>query len=544
MRRSLLAMVPGLGAGLALLLAVPAAAAEIEAASTIGEVTVYPDRAEIVRRIEAELPAGRHELVVDDLPEALIEGSLRVEGTAAAPVRIGRVSLGRRIEAELVNEAERALENEIAMLEATRRERSDRIEAQRIKLDIIRAIGGDAAGRARRALGEGGTEPEDWREAWQVVVAGAEEALEAIRNAEEDQAELDRQIDQKRRELEQIRTDARSFRVARIGLSAEEAAAATLELVYQVEEAGWRPRYEARLSSADGSLHFLSLGEVRQATGEAWEEVRLILSTARPGAAGRLPELDPWFLDVAPEPQPLARQRQAPQPMSAAPEDAAGLAMARETAATEATALQARHVVPGPVSLAPDGTVEEVVLDERRVGIDLIAEAVPKLDHRAYLVGRFTHEGEAPLLPGPLRVLRDGAFIGETRLDLVRPDETVALDFGVDQRIEVGHRLDTGRRSREGVIRNYRRSERHYLIEVTNHHDRAMPVRILDQLPVPQDERIVVELLESATPPSERDVDGRRGVLLWELELAPGAEATIGFSYAVTFPEELDVPGF
>ena len=68
-----------------------ASAGEIEAASKIDSVTVYPDAAIVTRVAEVDLSQGDNVLVFKDLPLALDPASLRLEGSAGAALAIGAV---------------------------------------------------------------------------------------------------------------------------------------------------------------------------------------------------------------------------------------------------------------------------------------------------------------------------------------------------------------------------------------------------------------------------------------------------------------------
>ncbi len=72
-------------------IALPISAAEIEAASRIDGVTVYPDGATITRVIRLDLPAGDTTLLARDFPTTLDPSSLRIEGEANARLVIGSV---------------------------------------------------------------------------------------------------------------------------------------------------------------------------------------------------------------------------------------------------------------------------------------------------------------------------------------------------------------------------------------------------------------------------------------------------------------------
>src|SRR5215204_1458968 len=85
MRYQLLSFV----ATIAIVAAVPAMAAEIEASSHIDAVTVYPDGATVTRLIRLDLPAGDSTLFAQDFPLTLDPSSLRVEGEAGSRLTIG-----------------------------------------------------------------------------------------------------------------------------------------------------------------------------------------------------------------------------------------------------------------------------------------------------------------------------------------------------------------------------------------------------------------------------------------------------------------------
>src|SRR5262249_62168598 len=87
MRHQLLAFV----ATIAIVAAVPAMAADIQASSQIDAVTVYPDGATVTRLIRLDLPAGDSTLLVHDFPLSLDPSSLRVEGEGGARLVTGAV---------------------------------------------------------------------------------------------------------------------------------------------------------------------------------------------------------------------------------------------------------------------------------------------------------------------------------------------------------------------------------------------------------------------------------------------------------------------
>ena len=557
-----------------LVLLVPAAAraaTDLRGESAITAVTVFPGRAEVVRAVEVSLPAGQSTVVVDGLPASLILQSIRVRGTADGGLLIGSVETKPHFTEGVVRAEERALRAELEVLRDQRRGLDNRVAAARIQLKFIEAIGRDGPRIIDEEIAQGRFDPEAWKKAIGLIGVGSAGAFEQIHKAEIEKRELQKKIAQTERRLNQVRTGRSATVTARVNVETQGPAKARLRVSYQLPGASWRPLYDARLNSTTGQTGLVQIGEVRQHTGEDWSGVALTLSTARPAASARLPELQPWFVDFMQPPGlyrfgqdkaeselsvlrsmqksqdalQISRERMANAP-NAVTGGAGGTPVESKpiTAQVVAGEFAAQYRIPGAANVPSDKAPHKFVITERVFEAKLAVRTVPKIAPQAYLYGEITYEGDAPLLPGPVSVFRDEAFIGTSAVAMLRPGEDFKLSFGVYDKVRVEYRLETGERSREGIINRNRRMERRYLIKVSNHHKRAMEITVLDQLPVPQDEDIEVELLRASTKVSERDVDDRKGVLAWRNTYEPGEERIIKFGYAVTYPEDHMVPGF
>lgn len=522
-----------------------AIAAELVAQAPIAEVTVFPDRAEVVRLAEVELPEGASLVRVTGLPGALLAESVRVEATASGSLRLGAVETRPEFTAEAATPAERELEAVIRGLERRQRELDDAIQAARVRLDFVASIGKGVAQRVDEQIAARLPEPEVWQRSWEVLGEGAASALAAIREADAARAGIGAELDARRQDLARVRTGQRATMEVAVGVEAAAPLRARLRLHYQVPGASWRPLYEARLDSEAGRVTLVQRGEVRQSTGEPWAGVALTLSTARPSAEARMPELEPWRVDIL-EARPLAAA-----PAQSVARGLAKADMAREEAAEAAPAmaelvtseLAAEYRVAGPASVAADSAPKSFTLSERELPVKLAARATPRLSPVAFLYAAGESPGPEPLLAGPLLLFRDGAFTGRSALPLTRPGEQVELPFGADDRVAIDYRLETGLRSTQGIFSKERRQERQYRAEVTNHHGMPLTITVIDQIPVAQDERITVELLRDTTAPTERDRDGRKGVLEWAYEYRPGESRLIRLGFAVRWPEDLEIGG-
>jgi uncharacterized protein (TIGR02231 family) len=539
------------------------AAEAIQAESRISAVTVFPDRAEVTRVAEAALPAGESTVALAGLPASLLTETVRVRGAAEGRFQIGSVETRQVFAEAAVKEEERRLDREIEELGDQRRALRDRVAALRVQLDFITAIGREAPKTANEEIVRGKLDPESWQQAWTSLGGGAAEAYEGIHRAEVEQRKIDRSIVRKKRELNQIRTGRKASVTAQVNVALSAPTRLRLELSYQLPGASWRPLYDARLDSESAKVGLTQIGEVRQRTGEDWSEVQLTLSTARPAASARMPDLESWFIDFA-QVMPAEVYRSKSYTSKEKPE--AGLALLRdeadelEAAPQPAEARPAKPPAPvaevvvgefaseyriaGASSVPADNAPHKFVIDERSIGAALAVRVVPKIAPLAYLYAEIELPEGEPLLPGPVSVFRDGAFIGTGGLGLLRPGEKHKFSFGIDDKVRVTYRLVEGERSREGLINKDRRQERLFRTEVTNHHAMPIGITVLDQLPVPRDQRIEVERLKESSKPTQKDVEERKGVLAWSYDYAPGEKRAVVFGYAVTYPEGETVPGF
>jgi uncharacterized protein (TIGR02231 family) len=125
--------------------------------------------------------------------------------------------------------------------------------------------------------------------------------------------------------------------------------------------------------------------------------------------------------------------------------------------------------------------------------------------------------------------------VGAGKLPVISPGEKHELGFGVDDLVRVKHALVEEKRGETGLISTSRTDVRMFKITVKNLHERAMPVTVLDQMPVSNNADIKVVAI-GGTAPSAVDVNDERGVVAWDLKIDADEEEVIDFGYRVVWP--------
>ena len=131
--------------------------------------------------------------------------------------------------------------------------------------------------------------------------------------------------------------------------------------------------------------------------------------------------------------------------------------------------------------------------------------------------------------------------MGNGTLPLLSPGEDQSLGFGADDRVKVKRTEVHRETSESGIISTDIVEESSWLIEVENLHGRTMPVKIYDRMPYATHEDINVKLLAGTTPPTDDNVENKRGVLAWDYVMTEGAKKTIKFGYSIASPKDKQI---
>ena len=535
----------------------------------IARVTVYADRAEVVRRFATTLPAGEHALVFDALPGETDLSSVRVNGQ-------GSFSL-IDIRAETIQTLE--------VTDTQVRELSAKLKTEQVKLqEVTQAQTRNAQRRASldkvlgrlTAVGKESANPDLDPAKWAGYLSYHVDSLAKL-----DQETLDlkgrddalrAEINRLERELNQLnghRTKSRN--VARVKIEVTQAGPQEFELSYVVAGPSWSPRYDVRADTVAKKLTVAYQAQVRQRTGEDWQGVSLRLSTAQPGVAGREPELTPWALYkaepvvptgavlmdegglAAAKPQSattmrrgLAKQEEqkaaadfAPPPAPAAP------AMEISAATVQAGATAALFQVPRAYDIPSDPKSVKVALTEQTFFASFRHSCVPKLSPNVYLKAQAVNASDYPFLPGPTAVFLDGAYVAAASMDLVPAGQEFVTFLGVDQAVKVERRVLARREEVTGVFgKKTHRTVHDQLFKVTNGKRADIDLTVGDQLPLSNHDAIKVVLEE---PRYEKDTDAlklnEQKFLEWRLRLGAGDKLDLPFRFAVERPEDVIVVG-
>ena len=108
-----------------------------------------------------------------------------------------------------------------------------------------------------------------------------------------------------------------------------------------------------------------------------------------------------------------------------------------QQAALDAGGFQVVFRIPGRIAVAAGQGSKSFRIASSTIAPELMVHAVPALAETAFLQASFKHAEDAPLLPGPVSIYRDGVFVGRSPMALAAKDEDVRLGFGADEKVKV-----------------------------------------------------------------------------------------------------------
>lgn len=517
------------------LLAIALATMPLMAQAEITTATLYPSHAELTWEQSANVTFGPGTVEIEGLPVSLQDQSLQVAFEGGAGSQVRQVQISRVEQAEFVAGETRRIRDELSAVTLRIQEQEDSIRAWNQQVTLM-----SKAAESPHELSA--SELNDMAAALKNTTQSALSEIRTIRTRMTDDIALkDRLI----RELSQVKQSARATKKVVVHYLALKNGELQVKLRFQTPDASWRSEYNARLKTeleggagdgVNGEVTLEHLAVVQQSTGTNWEDVELRLATANARRGTAMPPLYSWV--VSPQP-PQAYRSKTSAPMA---DMEAEMLMGSSVAVVERqSTFTQSYKVPLPVDIPSGSSGQRLTVAEHVIPVKVATWTAPVMDITGYLHATGTFQSEAPIPAGRLTLYRDGQSVGESQLPELTGGEELTLGFGVDEGIRVAVVNELERTGEEGVWKSENVQRRQNRFEITNHHSKAVQVRIFDRLPVSQKDILIVKPLEISEP-VERNVDDEKGVLAWNREVPAGQTVNVKSGFEIRVPEGTALP--
>ncbi len=572
----------------------------LETVGSISDVTVYRGQALVTRTIEVDLPAGSTEVVVGKLPSQIVPESLYTQPSdeiSVSGVRYREKAL-KEYASQEINQID--LEIEKANRELKHVERN--IEHGKNIWDRYHPLW-SLAKKVSQADPNKALEVEPIEK----LANFLEEKFNALHNnsltmedCRDDLKKEIKRLQEKKDELLASKEVSRREAVLFVGSNA--AKKAVMHLSYLVRGPSWIPQYSLRAEPADGRVLVEYNAVIHQNSDEDWQNVAINLSTAEPTTAAWPPMLEPMKIKAGPAAaaQPSSHgekgrvssdmmQVSAPRPQQEEYRDlsdkfrqiatnqkamarrgkvaqrelnvaAAGSQMMELQADSKAVRLIQKEAkrfartesvsvtynLPGRFTIPSKTGQQLATINSFTAKGNFIMIATPLLTNYVYLMADIVNSSSSVLLAGPVDMYCNGNFVGKGELGLVTMGEKFTAGFGVDSQIQISRefkdkKIDTLWGSK---IETY-----DYRLAIENYKNSKVKLRLMERIPYSEDATLEIKDFQTNTPLSTDAeylrTEGDKGILRWDIELAPGATGQnakiITYGYTIKYGNEMRI---
>lgn len=326
-----------------------------------------------------------------------------------------------------------------------------------------------------------------------------------------------------------------------VTVSSETNTPGVINVNYLVNGASWSPKYDIRATGINEPVELTYKANVYQNSGENWTNVKLKLSTNNPNKSKVKPVLPVWYLNyytnyrndkslrsvtingnVNKKYKETADQYEDMEESLAPAQTSAFYATMNENLTNIEFDLSIPYTIPS------DGQKHLVAIKNEKLAAKYQYYMVPKLDKDAFLVADIRGFEDLSLLPAQANVYFEGTFIGNTMLNPDVMGDSLAVTLGRDERISIRRKL-IKEEKKEKFLGDKQMKYFTYELDIKNHRANNVDIIIEDQIPVPNNEAIEVNLLSS----NKATYVKKTGMLSWKFNLFAKQNKKINFKYSV-----------
>jgi len=509
----------------------PALAQEVE--SSIDQVTVYRNGAQVAREATLSLKKGRNEVTFTGLSPYLNSETIQLSGSGdfmILSITHQKDYLGQQPQQSRLQELKTRRDSLERLIEKKQTTKSVLDQELNILLSNTNLKGGQqnlSAAELEKAM-----------EYFHRKLTDLESGKLALKR---ELADLNEELEKINRQISELDDHARNRSVITAVFQADEAGQARVKLSYLVSRATWNPSYDVRVSDIESPVNLSYKANIQQSTGVDWTDVNLEISSAVPTRGGALPELSPWYIQFH-EPRREKAQTTGNAMLQAAPVP---------DQAAEDRAEQMRQAVPVqemqnqtsfsyqvevPYNVPSGGKGVAVEIKNSDIPAQYRYYTVPKRREQAYLTARVTDWNQYNLLPGEANLFFADTYVGRSSINPRAMGDTLSFSMGRDESVVVDR--EALREFEEtNFFGNKVRKTFARKISVRNSKSKPVDIEVLDQVPVSQHEDIKVSLKEGTGARHNRQT----GILTWQLQIKPGDTKELRLVYEVEYPKGKDI---
>ncbi len=277
--------------------------------STITEVTVYAEGAQVYRKASYTVKPGVTEVIIEGICPTIDPHSLQVKASGSVIILDSKYSLFYPKPEEIpIEEIPLKIRKDISLLEDSLRSLEFDIQDLQDEIDVLmqakNILANNGAIRGQGKVNDSINLLKQAVDYYATKMNEINKKLHALNRDMHKKTTKQNAMNERLETLQNYQTNANLNPKAQgpihritITLSSKEATTGKFNISYLVSQAGWTPLYDLRSDVSTGKINLNYKAQVFQNTGMDWDDVRLNISTNNPYQNKTKPTLHPWYID-------------------------------------------------------------------------------------------------------------------------------------------------------------------------------------------------------------------------------------------------------
>ena len=518
-------------------------AGAVDVSSKAKEVTVFTSGAQVTRTATAQVAAGQSEVRIMGLSPYIDSKSVQVKAKGSGLTIMSVSQQKNYVEKSQTDKEVEALKkqkDDISTKISIEKTNNEVADAELSFIQANQTITGADQSLSIATLKQTN---DYYRERIKTLKLQKIDIDKKIAELEKQKAAIEKQIN----ELNGRKNDEATGMIV-VKLNAAAATNCSFEISYVVRNASWTPAYDIRVNNVDEPVQLVYKADIRQNTKEKWDNVKLTLSTANPNVSGEAPALSSYILKERPQMVAFGAAKRSYKPMlmaksvanGAMMDDAMPMELEEEAAAPQV--VQSDNMttkefkIKMPYTLNSSNQSSQVEIENYKLKATFEYYCAPKLDKDAFLMANVTDWVKLNLMSGDASLFFENTFVGKTRIESTRQNDTLKLSLGRDKSILVTREAVKDYTSTK-TLSSKREVERGWKISAKNNKKTAIKLAVHDQMPVSGQSDIEVTSL-GTDGASKNETTGE---LVWKMDLNAGEKKDVTFRYKVKYPKDKNI---
>lgn len=521
----------------------------INAKSKITQVTIYNTKAHIVRSTKV-LASGEFIVQFQNLPAYIEKTSIQAKIKGNAVVR--DLKFKEEFFQTFPDQDMKILNEEEVAITKKKRKLLDSIEQNNLEKLFLEKIIDKISSKENKF--EKTLDVSKWIQIISFYKEKLNDLFEEKRNLENELYDVDNELSEIKNKISKISSGRLKVKnIVELILKSSDDSEIEIELLYLVHNAGWIPSYDIRVNSNSKTMNITYNAIVRQNTAEDWNDVVIKLSTAKPNISGIQPELIPWRLSLANPLDYNAKMKRRSlsdsvfkmtYAQSVRCEEVEEKELKIESADVENLITSTTFEVAGTSNIKSDNLDHKVSFLISDLPIEFEYSSVPKMGQYAYLRGKTKNTTGYPYLEGETNIYLDNCFIANANMKYVADDEEFWTSLGIDETIKIDYKFIKKTQSLDGMFNKQNKFIYEYKITITNNKFSDEIVKIFDQLPISENDKIKINLI---SPEYKENTEflkkNELNFLEWILPIKSKEKIELNLKFSIEYPQNFNIDG-